>query len=65
MSFPNGSSGGPDGFRPQHLKDLISHSTGDGGQLLLNALVTFVSLVLEGITPLLIHPYLLEHPLLH
>ena len=24
MSFPAGSSGGPDGFRPQHLKDLLS-----------------------------------------
>ena len=23
LSFPAGSSGGPDGFRPQHLKDLM------------------------------------------
>ena len=22
-SFPNGSAGGPDGLRPQHLKDLL------------------------------------------
>ena len=25
-SFPNGSAGGPDGLRPQHLKDLIAGS---------------------------------------
>jgi len=24
LSFPAGSSGGPDGIRPQHLKDLLS-----------------------------------------
>ena len=23
LSFPAGSSGGPDGLRPQHLKDLV------------------------------------------
>ena len=26
MSFPNGSAGGPDGLRPQHLKDLLVQS---------------------------------------
>ena len=27
-SFPNGSAGGPDGLRPQHLKDMIDSSAG-------------------------------------
>ena len=31
-SFPNGSAGGPDGLRPQHLKDLI-HSPKINGML--------------------------------
>ena len=26
LSFPNGSAGGPDGLKPQHLKDMISAS---------------------------------------
>ena len=29
-SFPNGSAGGPDGLRPQHLKDLIATGAGGG-----------------------------------
>ena len=29
-SFPNGSAGGPDGLRPQHLKDLINTGSGSG-----------------------------------
>ena len=31
-SFPNGSAGGPDGLRPQHLLGLTSALTGMGGQ---------------------------------
>ena len=27
-SFPNGSTGGPDGLRPQHLKDMTGPSSG-------------------------------------
>ena len=30
-SFPAGSSGGPDGIRPVHLKDLTALSAGDAG----------------------------------
>ena len=37
-SFPNGSSGGPDGLRPQHLKDLTSASAEHGGKELVRAL---------------------------
>jgi hypothetical protein len=34
-SFMPGSAGGPDGLRPQHLKDLTSASADDAGQRLL------------------------------
>ena len=54
-SFPKGSAGGPDGLRPQHLKDMLS----DGGsrQALLPALVSFVQLMLDGATPPSIRPF--------
>lgn len=39
-SFPNGSAGGPDGLRPQHLKDMISSSDGADSPLLI-ALAAF------------------------
>ncbi len=41
-SFPNGSAGGPDGLRPQHLKDLVSASAEGCGKELL-AITTFTS----------------------
>ncbi|ESO05666.1 hypothetical protein HELRODRAFT_171324 [Helobdella robusta] len=48
-SFGNGSSGGLDGLRPQHLKVLLS------GPLpiddLLNSLTNFINLVLSGACP--------------
>ena len=47
-TFPSGSSGGPDGLRPQHLKDLTNKQIGGG---LLDALTDFVNLVLAGKTP--------------
>ena len=58
MSFPNGSSGGCDGLRPQHLKDLTGPSAGDGGVLLLKALEGLLTLILEGRTPSEIQPIL-------
>ena len=51
-SFPNGSAGGPDGLRPQHLKDMIRPTTA-----LVSALAQFVTLVLAGKTPLSIRPF--------
>ena len=50
-SFPNGSAGGPDGLRPQHLKDLTSVSAESRGKELLQALMPFVNLMLKGKTP--------------
>ena len=56
-SFPNGSAGGVDGLRPQHLKDMIGSSSSDGAaQALLSALTSFIKLVLQGETPLFVHP---------
>jgi len=46
MSFPAGSSAGPDGLRPQHLKDLVSCQ--ERGPDLLTALTGFVNMVLSG-----------------
>lgn len=45
-SFPAGSSGGPDGFKPQHLLDLVSNR--EGGTDLLSALTAFINMLLQG-----------------
>ena len=49
MSFPAGSSAGPDGLRPQHLKDLINCQ--ERGSDLLTALTGFVNIALSGHCP--------------
>ena len=56
-SFPNGSAGGPDGLRPQNLKDMTGSSSDGGGRALLSALASFLTLVLSGGTPSSIRPY--------
>ena len=56
-SFACGSAGGPDGLRPQHLKDMTSTSAEGGDPLLLEALTAFVNLVLEGKTPAPVRPF--------
>ena len=48
QSFPAGSAAGPDGLRPQHLKDLLSGKSGLGSNLLSQALTRFVNFVLKG-----------------
>ena len=64
-SFPNGSAGGPDGLRPQHLKDMtISSNAVDPSLELLSALAAFSTLVLEGKTPLPIRPFFFEATLI-
>jgi len=45
-SFPAGSSGGPDGFRPQHLLDLVNCT--ESGSDFLTALTGLVNLLLGG-----------------
>lgn len=49
-SIPCGSAEGPDGLRPQHLKDMIGRSAGTCAPCLLRALTSFINLVLEGST---------------
>jgi len=49
LSFPAGSSAGPDGLRPQHLKDLLVGSTDDSPLLL--AVTGLTNMLLRGDTP--------------
>ena len=55
QSFPNGSSGGPDGLRPQHLKDLVNNK--ESGQGLVTALTSFTNLLLNGNCPDAVMPF--------
>jgi hypothetical protein len=57
-SFPPGSGGGPDGLRPQHLKDLTSMKTGAIGSELLEALTDFTNHLLAGQVPSEVLPIL-------
>jgi hypothetical protein len=55
-TFPAGSSGGPDGIRPQHILDLINCR--ESGSALLTSLTAFVNSLLDGkcspdVTPIL------------
>jgi hypothetical protein len=56
LSFPNGSAGGPDSLRPQHLKDLLA--VGDSTDPLLEAITDFINLILDGRTPEEVRPIL-------
>ena len=57
-TFPNGSSGGCDGLRPQHLKDLVSCSNGAAGANLLKSLCQLGGLMLNGRVPAAVTPLL-------
>jgi hypothetical protein len=55
-TFPAGSSGGPDGIRPQHILDLLNCR--ESGSALLTSLTAFVNSLLDGkcspdVTPIL------------
>ena len=56
-SLPTGSAGGPDGVRPQHLKDMSGPTANGAAQVLLPALASFITLVLQGMTPPSIRPF--------
>ena len=45
-TFPAGSSGGPDGLRPQHLLELVGCL--EAGPALLTSLTSFTNMLLEG-----------------
>ena len=49
LTFPAGSAGGPDGLRPQHIRDMLLSR--EGGSELLSALTAFVNMVLAGRCP--------------
>ena len=55
-TFPAGSSGGPDGLRPQHLRDLISNKEKD--PTLVTSLTAFVNLLMAGKCPPSAYPVL-------
>ena len=55
-SFPCGSAGGPDGFKPQHLKDLTSDFTSSGA--LLAQITDFINLLFSGRCPEDVRPLL-------
>jgi hypothetical protein len=51
-SFKPDSAAGPDGLRPDHLKDLTSKMTGDAGSQLLQSLAILCNKILAGnVTP--------------
>jgi hypothetical protein len=54
QSFPAGSSGGPDGLRPQHLKELIGCR--EAGSDFLTALTAFVNMLMAGKCPINVAP---------
>lgn len=49
LSFPAGSAGGPDGLRPQHIRDLVLCR--ESGPQLLSALTGFVNMIFSGKCP--------------
>ena len=59
-SFPKRLSGSCYGLLPQHPKDLIKPSGGNGGAALLSALVGLTTLILEGRIPTFTCPLSLE-----
>ena len=49
LTFPAGSSGGPDGLRPQHLQDLLTGTSEDDP--LLHTITELINLILSGEIP--------------
>jgi len=49
LSFPTGSAGGPDGLRPQHIRDMLMCQ--ETGAEFLSVLTDFVNLVITGRCP--------------
>ena len=56
-SFPAGSAGGPDGLRPQHLKDIISSTRDVQESDFLSSLTLFVNQVVAGNVPPAARPF--------
>ena len=45
-AFPAGSSGGPDGIRPQHIMDTVNNK--ENVQALIASITSFINVLLEG-----------------
>ena len=56
-SFPDGSAGGSDGLRPQHLKDIITSPYREGSLDLISVLTDFINLVLASKVSPTVRPY--------
>jgi len=54
LSFPDGSAGGPDGVRLQHIRDLLMCR--EAGADFLSALTDFTNLVISGRCPEAVAP---------
>ena len=57
FSFPTSSAGGPDGLRPQHLKDLVIYTQSEGSDSLIESLTNFVNFVIGGDVPVGARPF--------
>jgi len=57
-SFHHGSGAGPEGLRPQHLKDCISISAGDASTSLIISLTELVNHLTNGHLPTALRPFL-------
>ena len=55
-TFPAGSTGGLDGLRPQHIKDMTSPITGIAGKHLVTSLAEFANMCLAGCVPASVRP---------
>ena len=55
--FPPGSSGGPSGLRPSHLKDCLCEADNSSQVSLLQALDGFIRMCLDGELPAAASPY--------
>jgi hypothetical protein len=60
-SFPDGSSGGRDGVRPQHLRNLTSNE--ETGHLLVRSSAAFVNILMEVKCPQAVTEILMESSL--
>lgn len=58
FGFANGSAGGIDGLRPQHLKDMLMKENGEHASKLLRVLCVFSENLLNGKAPAFITPML-------
>ena len=57
FAFPAGSAGGPDGLRPQHLKDIMRSTKDDLDSTFLSALTAFIGQVVAGNVPQAVRPH--------